>query len=289
MKPPPFAYHAPSTVEEAVELLASTDGARVLAGGQSLMQLLKFRAVKPAALIDINGIDQLATLEQSDGEISVGALVRQQRLLEDPLITDGWPLLVQAARYVGYRETRRRGTIGGSLAFAAPWGELTAAAVVLEAQIDVRSAEGERTIPAREFFHGPNQTALAPGELIVRVRFPAPAERRGTGFHEVSVRYRDYAQVAAAAVVSESRRAELVLLCVARRPHLVDAGAALQTGTVDRRAIEELLSDLDPLDDVEASAEHRRRVAPVLARRALEDAAQALEDAPRGLDQGGAA
>ena len=116
MKPAPFEYHAPKTVEEAVELLAGGDGARVLAGGQSLVQLMKFRVDKPSAL------------------------VRQQTLLEDQLIADCCPLLREAARFVGYQETRRRGTVAGSLAFAAPWAELTAAAVALDASLDVRSA-----------------------------------------------------------------------------------------------------------------------------------------------------
>jgi CO/xanthine dehydrogenase FAD-binding subunit len=279
VKPPPFDYYAPRTVDEAVELLASHDGARVLAGGQSLMQLLKFRAVKPPALVDINGIGELGRVERAEGELSVGALVRQQHLLEDSLVADEWPLLAQAAQYVGYRETRRRGTLGGSLAFAAPWGELTAAVIALDARIDVKASDGERTIAAEEFFRGPNETALSAGELVVRVRFPATEERRGTGFHEVSVRARDYAQVAAAAVVSETGRARLVLLCVARTPCVLDTSEVFADGSasVDERALEDLLGDLDPVDDVEATAAYRRRVAPVLARRALEDAARALE------------
>ena len=176
--------------------------------------------------------------------------------------------------FVGYKETRRRGTVGGSLAFAAPWGELTAAAVALDAAIDVRSAGGGRTIPARSFFRGPNRTALEPGELIVRVRFPAPAIPSGAGFHEVSARYRDYCQVAAAAVVSVDGTAALVLLRVAPTPFHVDASSALE----DESALERLIAGIEPEDDVEASAAHRRRVAPVLARRALRDAAETARE-----------
>jgi carbon-monoxide dehydrogenase medium subunit len=171
---------------------------------------------------------------------------------------------------VGYKETRRRGTLGGSLAFAAPWAELTAAAVALDAAIDVRSLNAERTIPARSFFRGPNETALEPGELIVRVRFPAPAARSGAAFHEVSDRYRDYCQVAAAAVVSLDGTADLVLLRVAPTPYHVDASSALE----DEGALEGLLAGIEPEDDIEVSAAHRRRVAPVLALRALRDAAE---------------
>jgi len=162
MKPPPFEYHAPATVEEALQLLAGGNGTYALAGGQSLVQLMKFRQVRPSALVDLNGVPGLDVLEEREGELRVGALVRQQRLLEDDLIGTSWPLLREAAKFVGYKETRRRGTVGGSLAFAAPWAELTAAAVALDAVIDVRSLSGERTIPARSFFRGPNTTALEP-------------------------------------------------------------------------------------------------------------------------------
>jgi carbon-monoxide dehydrogenase medium subunit len=279
VKPPPFAYHAPDSVGEAVDLLASHEDSRVLAGGQSLMQMMKFRTVKPALVVDINRIGELETIDRANDGLSLGAIVRQQRLIDDPVLAEDWPLLAKAARNVGYRETRRRGTIGGSLAFAAPWAELTAAVIALDGEIDMRSVDGERTIRADAFFEGPNQTALSPNELIVRVRLPAAAERRGTGFYEVSARYRDYAQVAAAAVVTESGQARLVLLCVARTPRLIDAGSVLADGgsAVDQDALAALLNDLDPLDDVEATAAFRRRVAPVVARRALEDAYLALE------------
>ena len=274
MKPPPFAYHAPETVDEALELLARGDGARVLAGGQSLVQLMKFRLEKPTALIDVNRVAGLDALEERDGELHVGALVRQQRLLESELVAGGWPLLREAARFVGYKETRRRGTVGGSLAFAAPWAELTAAAVALDAAIDVRSANRARTLAAREFFHGPNQTALEADELIVGVRFPAPVARTGAAFHEHSARYRDYAQVAACAVVAVDDHgactgAELVLLRVAATPYRVDATAAVGDGD----ALAGLLASIEPQDDIEASGAHRRRLAHVLARRALSDAA----------------
>jgi len=270
MKPASFEYRAPATVEEVVRLLAGGNGTYALAGGQSLVQLMKFRQLKPAVLVDLNGISELGLLEERDGELHVGALVRQQRLLEDDVVAEGWPLLREAARFVGYKETRRRGTVGGSIAFAAPWAELTAAAVALDAQIDVRSLDAERTIPARSFFRGPHATVLEPGELIVRVRFPPPPARSGAAFHEVSARYRDYCQVAAAAVVSLDGTAELVLLRVAETPYLLDASNALE----DEGRLKQLLASIEPMDDVEVSAAHRRRVAPVLARRALYEAAE---------------
>jgi aerobic carbon-monoxide dehydrogenase medium subunit len=279
VKPAPFEYHAPETVDETLELLAKGNGTKVLAGGQSLVQLMKFRTAKPSVLVDVNGVAGLDVLEERDGELHVGATVRQQRLLDDDTVA-GWPLLREAAHYVGYLETRRRGTVCGSLAFAAPWAELTAAAVALDAAIDVRSTRGERTIAARDFFHGPHETALEPDELITKARFPKPAARSGAGFHEVSVRYRDYAQLAAAALVTVDDKgactaAELVLLRVADVPFRVDAAAAVD----DESAVEELLADIEPPSDIEASAAHRRRVAPVLARRALRDAVERARSA----------
>jgi CO/xanthine dehydrogenase FAD-binding subunit len=278
VKPPPFEYHAPATVEDALQLLAKGDGTYALAGGQSLVQLMKLRRVKPTALVDLNGVSGLDGLEERDEELHVGALVRQQRLLEDELVAERWPLLREAARFVGYDETRRRGTLGGSLAFAAPWAELTAAAVALDAAIDARSLNGERTIPARSFFRGPNATALEPGELIVRMRFPAPRAPSGAAFHELSARYRDYAQVAAAAIVSLDGTAELVLLRVAETPYRVDASDALE----DDGALDELLASIEPADDIEVSAVYRRRVAPVLARRALREAAARANEKEHG-------
>jgi CO/xanthine dehydrogenase FAD-binding subunit len=279
VKPAPFEYHAPTTVDEAIELLARDNGTKVLAGGQSLVQLMKFRTAKPSALVDVNGVAGLDVLEERDGELHVGAVVRQQRLLEDELVAP-WPLLREATRFVGYKETRRRGTVCGSLAFAAPWAELTAAAVALDASIDVRSARGERTIAARDFFLGPHRTALGPEELITKARFPKPAARTGVGFHEISIRHRDYAQLAAAAIVTVDdggacTAAELVLLRAAEVPLRIDARRAVD----DESAIDELLADIDPPSDIEASEAHRRRVAPVLARRVLRDAAERAREA----------
>jgi carbon-monoxide dehydrogenase medium subunit len=281
MKPAPFAYHAPATIDEAVALLEPGGEVRVLAGGQSLMQLMKFRRVKPRALVDINGVAGLDTIEEHDGELVVGALVRQQTLLTDSVAARSWPLIGEALQYAGYRETRHRGTIGGSLAFAAAWAELTAVTVALDATIEARSQRGGRSIAAREFFRGPNETALGDDELITAVRFPAPQERSGSAFHEVSARYRDYAQVGAAAVVTldaggACSSATLVLLRVAATPHLADIDAIVRGTVLDEdtlAGVTALIDKLDPPDDIEVSGTYRRRVAGVLARRALLDAA----------------
>jgi len=281
MKSAPFGYHAPETIDEAVALLEPGGDVRVLAGGQSLMTLMKLRRLKPRALVDINHVAGLDAIEERDGELVVGALVRQQSLLDDPVAARSWPLIREALQYVGYRATRHRGTVGGSLAYAAAWAELTAVAVALDATIDARSQRGSRSIRAREFFRGPNETALGDDELISAVRFPAPQERSGSAFHEVSARYRDYAQVGAAAVVSlgpggTCMSATLVLLRVADTPHLADIDAIVRGTVLDDAtlaAVTALVDELDPPDDIEVSGSYRRRVAGVLARRALLDAA----------------
>ncbi len=281
MKPAPFAYHAPATVDEAVDLLARHDGARVLAGGQSLVPLMKLRLAKPSALVDVNGVAGLDGVREDGGALVVGAVVRQQSLLDDGAAARIAPLVGQATRYVGYRTTRHRGTVGGSLAYAAPWAELPAVCVALDATIEARSARGSRSVAARDFFRDAHATALEPDELLTSVRLPSLPERTGTAWHEVSARYRDYAQVGAGAVVTldaggSCSAAELVLVRVQGAPYRADVSALVGTRLEDE-ALDGALASLEglqPPDDVEASSSYRRRVAGVLARRALRDAAE---------------
>ena len=279
MKPAPFAYHAPDTLDEVLELLGPGDGVRVLAGGQSLVPMMKARALRPTVVIDVNRVPGLAFVEEEGGALRIGALTRQQALLDSDVAGRAQPLLHAAGRFAGYLATRHRGTVGGSLAFAAPWAELAAAVVALDAQLEVRSARGERTVPARSFFTGPNETVLEPDELLMSVHVPAAAPRTGAGFHEVSARYRDFAQVAAAATVTVDdagvcTAAELVLLCVAPVPHRVDVAHLVGTtgDAASLDAVAGLLGGLEPLDDIEVSGTYRSRVAVTLAKRALVDA-----------------
>jgi len=279
VKPAPFVYHVPETVDEVLELLAAETGARVLAGGQSLVPLMKFRVEKPTTLVDVNRVPGLDRVEERDGELRIGALTRQQALVDDDLAARVQPLLGAAARHAGYLATRHRGTVGGSLAYAAPWAELTAATVALDARLRVRSTRGERTIPAREFFRGPHKTALEDDELLTEIAVPASAPRTGVGFHEVTTGNGGYLHVAAAATVTTDEggrctAAELVLLRVAPTPHRVDVDV-LQGSTLDAddlAAVDGPLETLDPPDDVEVSGRYRKRVARTLARRALLDA-----------------
>jgi aerobic carbon-monoxide dehydrogenase medium subunit len=280
VKAAPFAYRAPETLEETLELLASGDGACVLAGGQSLVPMLKARVVKPTLVVDVNRVPGLAGIEtEAGGALRIGALTRQQTLLDSDIARAAQPLLGTAGQFAGYLATRHRGTVGGSLAFAAPWAELTAAVVALDADIEIRSARGERIVSARDFFTGPHQTVLQPNELLTSVRVPAAAPRTGVGFHEVSARYRDFARVAAGATVTLDEvgtctAAELVLLRVAPTPFRADVSHLVGTtiGESERAAVAESLAEIEPEDDVEVSGAYRKRVAVTLALRALNDA-----------------
>jgi CO/xanthine dehydrogenase FAD-binding subunit len=279
VKPAPFAYHAPETVDETLELLADGE-ARVLAGGQSLVPLMKFRIAKPSVLVDVNGVAGLAGVSYDDGTLRIGATTRQQTLVDDDAAAGSHPLLRAAGGHAGYLATRHRGTVGGSLAYAAPWAELTAAVVVLEASIHVRSARGERVVPAREFFHGPHETALAPDELLTEVVLPAAPPRSGAGFHEVTTGHGGYLHAAAAATVTvdaagSCETAELVVLGVGPTPARLDVAPKLQGTAFEEDALAELdalFADLEPPDGVGVSGTYRRRVARALARRALADA-----------------
>jgi aerobic carbon-monoxide dehydrogenase medium subunit len=276
VKPAPFDYHAPDTLDEVLDLLSRGNGVRVLAGGQSLLPLMKLRLAKPTVVVDVNRVTELVGIEERDGGLAIGAVTRQQALVDDER---SHPLLRVAGRHAGYLATRHRGTVGGSLAHAAPWAELTAAVVALDARVHLRSARGERDVAARDFFHGPHETALAEDELLTEVVVPPMAERTGVGFHEVTTGHGGFLHAAAAATVSLTEdgscaAAELVLLGVAPTPHRADVshlhGTTLEPEAL--AAVDALVERLDPPDGIEVSGEYRRRVAGALARRALLDA-----------------
>jgi carbon-monoxide dehydrogenase medium subunit len=182
MKPAAFAYERPGTLGEALEALARHGSdARPLAGGQSLVPMLSLRLARPALLVDLGRLAGLDELVVRNGAVEIGAMVRQRRLERDPLVAQHVPVLAAATRYVGHPSIRNRGTLGGSLAHADPSAEYPAVALAVDAEMVVRSARGERTIPARDFFLGPFTTALAEGELLVAIRFPALPAGAGWG------------------------------------------------------------------------------------------------------------
>jgi CO/xanthine dehydrogenase FAD-binding subunit len=285
VKPPSFEYHAPRTVDEVVARLAEHgDGAKVLAGGQSLVPLMNLRLAAPEVLVDVNRVDGLAGLSAWDGGVSIGSLVRQSALERSELARERLPLLAEAIRYVGHPTIRHRGTVGGSLAHADPAAELPAAMLALEATLVARGPGGDREIPAADFFTGYLTTALAPDELLTEVRVPGVPDGTGAAFVELSRRYGDFAICGAAALVTlddagRCTRARVALCGVGAGPirarTVEDAllnekpeGEALEAAA--QRAVDEI----DPPSDVHGSAAYRRKIAVVMTRRALALAAE---------------
>ncbi len=285
MKPARFAYHDPTAIDEALALLARHgESARVLAGGQSLMPLLNFRLARPDHVIDINRVSDLAALAPSaDGGLRIGALVRQRTLERSALVRERSPLISQAMPFVGHPQIRARGTLGGSLAHADPAAELPAVMVALDARLTLRSAAGQRALAAEEFFISALGTALLPGELLVEVGLrPWPA-RTGSSLHEVAIRRGDFALggVAATLTLDQNGRVEDArIACFGVGPRPVrarDAERSLVGGAPSASALAEAgrlaSAAVNPEDDIHASRAYRRRLAGVLTKRALAEAA----------------
>jgi carbon-monoxide dehydrogenase medium subunit len=284
MKPAPFEYFAPRSVAETLDLLTRHgDEAKVLAGGQSLVPLMNFRLARPAYLIDINRVAELAYVRPADGGIALGALTRHYILERDPLVAERCPLLPHVARLIGHVQIRHRGTVGGSLAHADPVAELCLAATLLDAEIDAQGPSGIRTLRPSEFFLTYLTTSLEPTELITEVRFPALAPGAGWGVQELCRRHGDFAIVAAAAVLEAENgvcRAARVAFAGAAPTPVRSAGAEAAlvgqplSAEAFRAAGEAAAAEADPESDIHASADYRRKMVAVFVRRALEDAAR---------------
>ena len=279
MKPAPFAYCRPATLDDALEVLARLGpDARVLAGGQSLVPALNMRLAQPPALVDINRVPGLDGIQLAPEGLVIGALARQEEVLRSPLVARHAPLIAQAMPHVAHLALRTRGTFGGSLALGDPAAELPSCAVALDAVIRVARRGGEREIPAARFFRGIYTTALEPGEILTAVVVPPQAASWRVHFDELARRHGDYALVAlaAAARVDDGAIAEarLVFACVGLTPvRATRSEAALGGRRPDAAALAEagraLDADLDPPSDVHASAALRRHLARVLMGRAL--------------------
>ncbi len=257
MKPAPFEYAAPETIEDAVALL--DEEALVLAGGQSLVPLLNLRLARPARLVDVNRIRELAALRRSGGTLWIGATVRQAALERSPLIARHWPLLAQAAKYVGHAATRSRGTVGGSAAHADPNAELPVALTALGARFHVRSGRGERVVD--DFFAGPLETALEPGELLTAIEVPPLPAGARTAFAEYAPTHGGFA-LAGVAVVSAPGHAAIAVLGSGSRPfRATRAEEALREGAA---------RDAAELAAAEIAHPHRRALVAALTRDAIE-------------------
>jgi carbon-monoxide dehydrogenase medium subunit len=287
MKPAAFEFRRARTVEEAVEQLTELgDDAKLLAGGQSLVPMMNFRLVRPSALVDINGIAGLQYVEPDGEGLKIGTLTphRWVELIENPELLEGFGVLKRAARWVGHYPIRTRGTFGGSIAHADPSAEWCMLAVLLDAEIVVLGPGGERVIPASDFFHGFFMTALEPDEMVVEVRFPAPAP--DAAIQEFARRAGDFAIVSAAVRVDvgdgRSRSASVVLGGVADVPLRVEeAEKVLEGAEIGPEAFEEAGREaarvIDPASDIHGSAEYRRDLAAVLVKRALAEAVGDVE------------
>jgi 2-furoyl-CoA dehydrogenase FAD binding subunit len=272
VKPAPFAYERPADVASALELLAAP-GAKAIAGGQSLVPMMAMRLVKPALLVDISGIDGLAGVAAANGHVDVGATTRQRDLERWPELGSRLPLVALALPWVGHRETRNRGTVGGSIVHADPAAELLLVAATLEASVTVRGA-GERTVAASELATGPFQTQVGAGELLTGIRFPAASAGDGFAFEEVARRHGDFALCGVAVSLRREgdavARARVGMLGVGATP-VVHSLEGVAPGDFDDAAAD-LAGRIEPSDDMHASAGYRRRLARVLTARCLERA-----------------
>jgi len=286
VKPPPFAYHRPDSVEHALALLAQHgDDAKPLAGGQSLVPMMNFRIARPAHLIDILGLSELSYIRAGrDGGLRIGAATRQMTAERSPLVAAGWPLLTGALECVAHPQIRARGTIGGSLAHADPAAELPVAIAALDGELRVRSVRGERTIGWREFFVAPLETSLAEDELLVELTLPPPVPLAGASFREHATRHGDFALAGAAALVTagDGGSASLTLSLLAAGPAPVlwsgtSAGGGPGGGPLTRAGAREAahaaLDGAEIYGSSEVPAVYRRRLLGGLAADALMHAA----------------
>jgi CO/xanthine dehydrogenase FAD-binding subunit len=281
MKPAPFEYVRPGSLAEACELLAGDEDARVIAGGQTLVPMLAMRLARPAKLIDILRLPELAGIREQAGAVIVGATTRQAQAERDSVIRASVPMLARVLPWVGHPPTRNRGTVGGSIANADPSAEIPLVAVTLGAEIMLATTGGPISTPADDFFIGPMLTTIGQGDCVSAVRFPVwPHKRIGVGFFEISARRSDFAFVAAAAQVAiddEGRCIEVALGVggVGDRPLRLDVSSLVGTELDSASAAEAINAasvELDAMSDLHASAAYRRRVATVLCIRALEEA-----------------
>lgn len=281
MKPAPFDYLAPTSLDEALTLLADNPEAKLIAGGQSFVPVMNFRLASPPLLIDLNRIPSLAYIRSDDEGLHIGAMTRNRAIETSPAVRGANPLLSEAMPWIAHVAIRNRGTIGGSLANADPAAELPAITTVCDAEFTLARRGGTRTVKAGGFFQGLFSTALAPDEILTGVRFPAwPANRRH-GFIEVSRRHGDFAIVGAAVTVDldpngRVTAARIAVFGAADTPVLVSEAAAALIGksTIEsaREAGRIARARITPRSDHQASSEYRAELIETLVRRALEQA-----------------
>jgi carbon-monoxide dehydrogenase medium subunit len=267
MIPAAFKYFRPTSVEEAVALIAADEDAKVLAGGHSLLPIMKLRLAAPSALVDIGRIEGLSYVREDDGVIAIGALTRHHDVATSPLLAERAPLVAEAASFVGDPQVRHRGTIGGSIVHGDPASDMPAAILALDAVMVLVGPNGRREVPASEFFLGFLETAIAPDEICTEIRFPAAPD--GFGFEKFTRRAQDWAIVGVAA----QRRGDDVAVALVNMAQTTVRAAAAEQAIADGAGLEAAAALADagtePVSDQSASAEYRRHLARVLTGRAL--------------------
>jgi carbon-monoxide dehydrogenase medium subunit len=291
VKPAPFGYDAPTTPDEAVGLLATHgDEAKILAGGQSLIPMLSLRLAVFDRLIDIGRIDELAGIERRNGALRIGAGTTDAAVERSGEVAAAVPLLARATPYVGHLQIRTRGTVGGSLAHADPAAEYPAVALALDAELDVLSPRGQRTVAARDFFTGLWSTALEPDELLAAASFPVWSGRCGFAVDELARRHGDFAIAGAAVAVQLDDTSDVVRRCAValigmgsaplRAPTAEAAAVGAEVGDIDPDELGRLAAAdaTDPPSDLHGTADYRRRVGAVVVARAWADAIEEARD-----------
>lgn len=283
MKLPPFEYACPTSISDAVALLASHGGeAKPLAGGQSLVPMLAFRVAAPSLLVDLRKVAELRQIRIAPDGAALGAMVRWRDILDDARLRSAHPLLVTAVEHVAHYQIRNRGTVGGSMAHADPAAEMPGIAVTCEAQIVVAGKAGKRVIAAADFFQGPLMTALQSDEIITEISLPLWPAKRRFGFQEFARRRGDFAMAAAAVFYDDdagkARNAHVGAIGVADRPlRLTAVEAVLNGNAIDEAVIAKAeaaaSASVDPGDDIHASGAYRKALIGVMVERALKDAA----------------
>jgi carbon-monoxide dehydrogenase medium subunit len=287
LKPAPFAYVKARSLDHAIELLADdAEDIKILAGGQSLIATLNMRLSAPALLVDINGLSELRGISRKDGQLEIGALVRQREAERSSDIARHAPLIAKALPFIAHPAIRNRGTIGGSIAFADPAAELPACLLALRGEVDIAGPAGRRTIKADDFFKGLFNTALAPADVLTCIRLPAADAQTRVGFAELARRHGDYALVGLAACARKDgyvlRDIRLAFFGVgatplrARRAEAEIEGRALDPDRISAAALA-LAQDLDPPPDVHASTAAKKHLAGVLLKRVAQQLNEPLQ------------
>ena len=287
MKSAPFEYSRAADVAEACALLADDDGARLIAGGQTLVPLMAMRLARPSRLVDIGRISALSFVERNASGVTIGATTRQRTVEHHPLVAAHVPLLAKAMPWIGHAATRARGTIGGSLANADPAAEISLVAAALDATLSYQDTTGTGELAIADFFLGPMMTALPATACLTAVQFPVWEGRVGVGFHEVNARRSDFAFASAAAQVAldddgACRRLAVAVGAVAdhavrlRAAEQALAGRRLDAASV-RAAVDRDMAGVETMSELHASAAYRRRAAATLATRAIMDADAAAQ------------